>query len=584
MKKAWSLSNDKAMINFSINYCDTEEKILESEAFLSVLRHFFKKAYQSKDKNFNLMMVYVEDPDNVVEYLIRLSKLLTILSSKEISEHFREYADVYEKRYEFNALVEDIYTYWRNLERYSMIYETKGPKGIGQTSFLSSKMDFDNLVLSMYRKITSNLTMEMPNVHRQVPAGTNVGLVLKDTLWPIPEGYESLSDIPFIKDLYIETPFITYPKRNKRDGFFEEVADHPMPNLGINPNHFFCYPMWVGDLLTFVFGHRDFMTHLISLSNLFEMAKESEIAGRKPDLMLIFGANDPEMKAKNGYYIDEENDIVLGFVSHHENHDYFGYMKKMTLTLHNILQMRRGYLPIHGAMVHIKTQEGSVANVVIMGDSGAGKSESIEAFRGLAEDYISDMTVVFDDMGTFRYNKEEKTLQGIGTEIGAFVRLDDLDAGYAFKQLDRSIFMNPDKINARLITPIATYEEIIKGYNIDMFLYANNYDKIDDDDCSIRLFDNKEEAKEVFVAGKRMAKGTTTEEGLTTSYFANPFGPYQYQEKCNELIDEYFDLLYENKIHVGEIRTQLGIEGYERKGAEKAALDLFEMMKKLNLK
>ncbi|MGO4987692.1 phosphoenolpyruvate carboxykinase [Gallicola sp. Sow4_E12] len=584
MKKAWSLSNDKAMINFSINYCDTEEKVLESEAFLSVLRHFFKKASQSKDKHYNLLKNYVKDFDDAEEYLILLAKLLTILSSKEISEHFRAYMDVYEKRNEFNSLVEDVYTYWRNLERYGMIYETKGPKGIGQSSFLDSKMNFDNLILSMYRKITANLIMETPSVYRQVPAGTNVGLVLKDTVWPIPEGYESLTDIPFIKDLYIETPFITYPKRNKRDGFFEEVKTNPMPSLGINPNHFFCYPMWVGDLLTFVFGHRDFMTHIISLSNLFQMAKETEIAGRKPDLMLIFGANEPDMKAANGYYIDSENEIVLGFVSHHEDHDYFGYMKKMTLTLHNILQMRRGYLPIHGAMVHIKTQDGSCANVVIMGDSGAGKSESIEAFRSLAEDYISDMTVVFDDMGTFRYLNDENRLVGVGTEIGAFVRLDDLDAGYAFKQLDRSIFMNPDKINARLITPIATYEEIIKGYNIDMFLYANNYDRIDENESSIHLFDSKKEAKEVFTAGKRMAKGTTTEEGLTTSYFANPFGPYQCKERCSELIDQYFDILYDKKIYVGEIRTQLGIKGFERKGAEKAALDLFEMMKKLNLK
>ncbi|MDO5649902.1 MAG: hypothetical protein Q4G11_04780, partial [Gallicola sp.] len=317
MKKAWSLSNDKAMINFSINYCDTEEKVLESEAFLSVLRHFFKKASQSKDRNYKLLMNYLNDFDDVEEYLIRLAKLLTILSSQEISENFTAYKDVYERRNEFNSLVEDIYTYWRNLERYSMIYETKGPKGIGQSSFLTSKMNFDNLILSMYRKITANLTLETINVHRQVPAGTNVGLVLKDTIWPIPEGYESLSDIPFIKDLYIETPFITYPRRNKRDGFFEKTKTNPMPSLGINPNHFFCYPMWVGDLLTFVFGHRDFMTHLISLSNLFEMAKESEIAGRKPDLMLIFGANDPDGKAANGYYIDTENEIVLGYVSHH---------------------------------------------------------------------------------------------------------------------------------------------------------------------------------------------------------------------------------------------------------------------------
>ena len=34
--------------------------------------------------------------------------------------------------------------------------------------------------------------------------------------------------------------------------------------------------------------------------------------------------------------------------------------------------------------------------------------------------------------------------------------------------------MNPDKINARLVMPISPYNEIIKGYKVDLFLYANN--------------------------------------------------------------------------------------------------------------
>ncbi len=46
----------------------------------------------------------------------------------------------------------------------------------------------------------------------------------------------------------------------------------------------------------------------------------------------------------------------------------------MCLTLHNLRMIRKGYLPIHGAMVNIQLKDGNTANVVIMGDSGAGKS------------------------------------------------------------------------------------------------------------------------------------------------------------------------------------------------------------------
>ena len=48
----------------------------------------------------------------------------------------------------------------------------------------------------------------------------------------------------------------------------------------------------------------------------------------------------------------------------------------MLLTLHNLIMIKRGYLPIHGAMVNIEMKNGKQANVVIMGDSGAGKSEA----------------------------------------------------------------------------------------------------------------------------------------------------------------------------------------------------------------
>ena len=122
------------------------------------------------------------------------------------------------------------------------------------------------------------------------------------------------------------------------------------------------------------------------------------------------------------------------------------------------------------------------------------------------------MTIVFDDMGSFRI--KDGKVYAYGTEIGAFVRLDDLDAGYAFKQIDRSIFMNPDKVNSRLIMPVASFEEINKGYEVDFFLYADNYSAVLDNESSIDILDDKKESLRIFKRGGRLAKGTTTETGL----------------------------------------------------------------------
>ena len=399
-------------------------------------------------------------------------------------------------------------------------------------------------------------------------------------VWPIPEGYEVLEDIPFIDSIMLETPFITYPKKNTRDGLFTEVDYNPLKYTNINKDHWFCYPAKVGESLAYIYFHRDYMEHGITLCNLFEMARKEECRGRKPDMIFVFGASDDGDELKTVFYDDKKNDIMLGYINHSEKIDYFGYMKKMALTLHNLIMIKKGFLPIHGAMVNIIMKNGKTAIVVIMGDSGEGKSESIEAFRALSEDYVSEMLIIFDDMGTFKL--EDDKIVGYGTEIGAFVRLDDLDQGYAFKEIDRSIFMNPDKINARLVMPTTPYKEVVKGYPVDYFFYANNYTAVNEGQNSLDYFKTPKEAMSVFVSGARMAKGTTTEKGLVETFFANPFGPVQKKEDTEVLIEKYFDAMFiKCNVKVGQIKTCLGVSGQEKEGPKNAAIELFEEIKKI---
>lgn len=581
MKKAWTLTDEKAIINFSISYCNTDEEVLSSSAFRSLLEKFFTKYSDKHSRNNKVLVKSLNSlsPEDKANEIIKLFKLLTIHNSKNLSEEFPKYKALYEYKADFRHLVEEIYTYWRKLERYSVIFDNKSTEGLISSNFIEVKEDFDKLILNLYRKVSNNISMEKPNVYRQITAGTNVGMVMIEPVWAIPAGYENLARIPFVRELVMEAPLITYPKRNKRTGFFKEVYENPITNSSINTDQFFCYPAKVGNLLAFTFVHRDFMTHMVSLANLFEMADESEYIGRKPDMIYLMGGKEIDGSAKDIFYMDKTNDIAVGYVTNNENYDYFGYMKKMLLTIHNVHQIESGNLPIHGAMVNIILKNGAKANVVILGDSGAGKSESIEAFRSLAEDHIADMSIIFDDMGTFSLRDGEK-IKAYGTEIGAFVRLDDLEAGYAFKELDRAILMNPDKTNARLTIPVATHGEIIEGHPIDFFLYANNYTEVNDGEKSIDYFKTPEEALKTFKAGRRMAKGTTQEVGLTESYFANPFGPMQRQEETDILLDKYFKEIFDEGIQVGELKTQLAISGNEKTGPEQAAMTLFEEINK----
>ncbi|SHE63812.1 phosphoenolpyruvate carboxykinase [Clostridium fallax] len=575
MTKEFSISNDKVTINFTAKYCDNIESLLSSEGFKRVLECYLKKSKFRNNKNFKELTkaFNTEDIEKLSNLVVRTFKLLTVMTADEVISLHENFKPLLENKDQVISFIEELYSYWRKLERYTVINNNRKKEGIASVSFQEANSEFSKLILRLYRKIEKNVIGHMPKVFRQIPAGGNAGMLINNLIWPIPYEYEKLEDVPFIESISLEAPFITYPKKNTRDGIFKEVFKNPINRASINKDEWYCYPAKVGNLLAYVYFHRDFMAHGITLCNLFELATIEECRGRKPDIVHIFGAED-DSEFKTVFYDDEKNNIMMGYVNYNEAIDYFGYMKKMILTLHNLIAIKKGMLPIHGAMVNISLKDGKTANAIIVGDSGAGKSESLEAFRALGEEYISDMNVIFDDMGFIK--KDGNVIKGYGTEIGAFVRLDDLDQGYAFKELDRSIFMNPDKVNARLVMPISSYKDITKGYKVDIILYANNYDEAKDK--AIKFFTNKNEAIKVFKKGARMAKGTTTEKGLVESYFANPFGPAQRKEEVDKLLEFYFKEIFDEKILIGEIKTQLAVKGVEKNGPKKAALELLEVI------
>ncbi|MFO7929236.1 MAG: hypothetical protein R6U35_06185, partial [Candidatus Humimicrobiaceae bacterium] len=327
----------------------------------------------------------------------------------------------------------------------------------------------------------------------------------------------------------------------------------------------------------YIYFHQRFFELGFSLCNLFELVEDSELEN-KPDAIYLFGV---ELDSVNNignfptvFFDDEEDDLLVAAAPNEDRFGYFGYLKKMVLTLHNIKMMKRGRLPFHGAMVNILLNNGKSSNIILIGDSGAGKSETLEAFRILGEEYIRDMTIIADDMGSI--NIDGNSIKGYGTEIGAFLRLDDLAPGYAFGQVDRAIIMSPNLTNSRIVLPVTTIDNVLNGWNIDNILYANNYESIDDDHPVIEYFNDYEEALNIFREGNVMSKGTTTSVGLTHSYFANIFGPPQYKGLHESLAKKYFKAFFDNNIKVGQIRTRLGIKNFEMKGPEEAAKKLLE--------
>ena len=59
MKKEFSISNDKVLMNFSTRYCNNFESLLESEGFRRVLSVYLKKS--EKKRRFLLILEKVRE-------------------------------------------------------------------------------------------------------------------------------------------------------------------------------------------------------------------------------------------------------------------------------------------------------------------------------------------------------------------------------------------------------------------------------------------------------------------------------------------------------------------------------------------
>jgi len=575
----------QVVIKSNRGICQDSEELIKSELFRKVLQKYLKYL---KKKDSPLLGIFKDISESIQEEFILSSFLLLCKDSsiEEVSKTNSQFGLLLRDSCLFHQFVERLYDFWRDYERFFIKYDLEEDEGVKSykkpyRAFNQTIEQLNHLVRKTYRNICENITGDHPRIYRQVPAGCQVGLITTSIDYQLPSVYKRVvRDIPLITQILIEPPLIIDPLMNKRAGQFRKVDTNPLENVKINPRDWLCFPARVGELIIYFYFYNKFIGLGTALANLFELAHGEELL-RTPEAIYLFGVP-PTSLQKYGnlptvFHDDEKNNLLVAALPARDEMGYFGYIKKMILTLHNIVMMKRGRLPIHGAMVRICLKNSKSANLVIVGDTGAGKSESLEAFRVLAKEYIRDMTIIYDDMGSLEVT-EEGEIKSYGTEMGAFVRLDDLQPGYAFGVIDRSIIMSPHKINARAVIPITTLQEVLKGYKVDYFLYANNYEEVDDSHPIFEEFFSAEEAIAVFREGARLAKGTTTEKGLVRSYFANIFGPIQYKELHERIVLRYFNKLFENKVKVGQLRTRLGIPGYEQRGPEKAARELLKVI------
>ncbi len=563
--------------------CTTASELLHSSIFRRVVQSFCRDLVKSDSPLLEpFLQIFGKNLSR------EITDLIVLLADHTLPE-------LVETRHELNPLLQDenrrllhefvegLYDYWRHFDRFLVLHSEPGRSNFDRRPYRAFNATIETLthvVRGTYRDICENVTGDHPRIYRQIFAGCDVSLIAVPKQARIHESCRNLDGIPFIRHVWIAPPLIIDPPMNKRSGQFLRIESNPIHGLTFDRRKWLCYPAQVGPLTIFIYFHQRFMGLGCSLANLFELASDQQIAAG-PDAVYCFGIDPNRLRSYEPnpvvFYDDPKNALLVAAAPANDQFGYFGYLKKMVLTLHNIVMMKRGRMPFHGAMVHIALKNGRSANLLIIGDTATGKSESLEAFRLLGSDQIRRLRIIADDMGSFDINHRGRLI-GYGTEIGAFVRLDDLQAGYAFEQIDRAIIMSPQKINARAVLPVTTLHEVLRGFEIHYLLYANNYEQVDDAHPVLERFSGPDQALAVFREGASMAKGTTTASGLVHSYFANIFGPPQYHDLHEKLAEKVFVTAFKTGVFVGQLRTRLGIPGLENEGPALAARRLFEII------
>ncbi len=580
-KNVLRIEGNKAILYIRERMCEMPEELLRTNKFRTILELCLRQL----EKNDSPLLEIFEGSRVTEEAIVNLIKTLINLEKYkyDVIKHISPESSVFLRdRQLLNNFVEYLYDFWRHFDRF-IINDSEGDRLDKRPyrTFNETIEQLTHLIRTVYRHIQENITGYPPMVYRQVAAGGEMAVISLPKKIPyIGEIYNKLDNIPIIRQMLIYPPLVIQQPMNKRTGYFRKISVNPLELFHIHPDEYMCYPAKVGKLLVMVVFHISFFELGFSLCNLFEIAGNEDLS-RKPDAVFIYGAPEEILNNLADYptvfYEDSENGIFVGAVPAKPEFGYFGYLKKMILTLHNAIKIKENILPFHGAMVKILLKGKKEATVLMMGDTGAGKSETLEALRIAGEKDIRQLTIISDDMGSIELDADGFPV-GYGTETGAFLRLDDLQPGYAYGHLDRSIIMNPSQVNARIVFPVTTYETIIEGHKIDFVLYANNYEDTDTEHPVIERFSSASEALNVFSEGKVMSKGTTTSTGIVKSYFANIFGPPEYRELHDKIASRYFEAFFSKGIFVGQMRTKLGIAGHETSGPREAAAELLKVI------
>ena len=131
MQQEFTLSRGKVMMNFTLKYCDTRQKMLNSYGFKKVIESFVSQKLKTEEIIiYNYYIETFKTDEKLTYYLIEFFKLLNVYDKDEVVRVNNIYTVFLNDRDLFIELIELLYNYWRRLERITIVRNTQLGDGL----------------------------------------------------------------------------------------------------------------------------------------------------------------------------------------------------------------------------------------------------------------------------------------------------------------------------------------------------------------------------------------------------------------------------------------------------------------------
>ena len=122
MSYKFKITRGNAILNFSEEYCQSRCELIESESFARVLKGYVHDIKRKKTTAYEYLRVVQKESIDIVDDLRTVFRLLLVMDPKELASIYPKFAPYFRDMDEFTQVIEDIYLFWRRLQRYSVVY------------------------------------------------------------------------------------------------------------------------------------------------------------------------------------------------------------------------------------------------------------------------------------------------------------------------------------------------------------------------------------------------------------------------------------------------------------------------------